>query len=200
VLSETELLRRCIAGERTAWDELVRLHVDVMYRMVSRLLPAPASATRHGDAEDVVQAVFLKLWEDDRRRLRSFQGRSRLSTWLVAIARREALDRLRHDRRDRERRAEAGQQALHRLQEDLRTLGPAEPEAALAAREAAQAFTFAVDSLPSRDRLLVRLVYEDGCTYREAADVLQARENSIGPWLKRAQVRLRAALAPETEG
>ena len=196
-MNESELLRRCIAGDRAAWETFVHRHVDLLYGMVRRLMPAGAGGTRNTDAEDVVQAVFLKLWEDDRRRLRGFRGTSRLSTWLVAVARREALDRLRRDARHRDHTAEAGQQALERLQEDLRALEPSPPEAQLVAREAARSFAAAVETLPPRDRLLVRLVYEDGCTYREAANVLQARENSIGPWLRRAQLRLRAVLEPE---
>jgi RNA polymerase sigma-70 factor (ECF subfamily) len=194
---ETELLRRCLAGERPAWEELVRRHVDVMYGMVCRVLPPGPGSGPHTDAEDVVQAVFLKLWEDDRRRLSTFRGQSRLSTWLVAIARREALERLRSEQRHRERSDVAAQAAWERLQEDVRALGPSGPEQAVLAREASAAFTAAVAGLPPRDRLLVRLVYEDGCSYREAATVLQARENSIGPWLRRAQLRLRAVLEPE---
>jgi len=196
-LDDADLLRRCIAGEKPAWDLLVRRHVGVMYAMVTRLLPPRTVEGVNPDAEDVVQAAFLKLWEDGRRPLRSFQGRSRLSTWLVAVARREALDRLRRDRRDREHTAEAAREALERLRREVRAGAPSDAEVAVVVGEQSRGFAAAVECLPPRDRLLVRLVYEDGCSYREAAAVLQARENSIGPWLQRARQRLRAVLEPE---
>lgn len=196
-MNDADLLRRCIAGEKPAWDTLVGRHVGLMYAMACRALPASGQEGPSPEAEDVVQAVFLKLWEDDRRRLRSFQGRSRLSTWLVAVTRREALDRLRRRRRRLERTAEAGRRTLEDLRAELRNGAPSPQEERVSAGERAAGFAAAVDHLPVRDRLLVRLVYEDGCSYREAAAVLQANENSIGPWLRRAQDRLRTALSPE---
>ena len=199
-LNDADLLRGCIAGEKTAWGVLVRRHVGLMHAMAARVLGTTGEAGPLPEAEDAVQAVFLKLWEDGRRRLRSFQGRSRLSTWLVAVTRREALDRLRRDHRRQERTVEAGRRAIDRLREDLRNGAPSLQEARAAAREQASGFGAAVAHLPARDRLLVRLVYEDGCSYREAAAVLQANENSIGPWLRRAQDRLRTALEPEANG
>ena len=196
-MNDADLLQRCLAGEKSAWDTLVRRHVGLMYAMAARVLPSARGEGPCPEAEDAVQAVFLKLWEDGRRRLRSFQGRSRLSTWLVAVTRREALDRLRRDRSQQERAIEAGRRALVRLRTDVHSVTPSPQEALVAAREQASGLAAAVAGLPARDRLLVRLVYEDGCSYREAAAVLQANENSIGPWLRRAQDRLRAAWQPE---
>src|SRR5436190_22506939 len=88
-MSDDELARRCIAGDSIAWGELVRRNLDLVHRAVGRVLGAAPA-----DIEDVLQTLFLKLMEEDCRRLRSFQGRSKLSTWLVAVARREALDYL----------------------------------------------------------------------------------------------------------
>ena len=196
-MDQAELLERCIAGDRTAWDALVRRHAGMMHAVVCRVLPPAPGDGRNPDAEDVLQAVFLKLWDDGRRRLRTFRGRSRLSTWLVAVARREALDRIRSERVRARRTAEAAEQVLERFASDLREHAPSPQEAALNGVEDARGFAAAVAQLPARDRLLVRLVYEDGCTYREAAALLGARENSIGPWLRRAQERLRGVLEPD---
>ncbi|MDA1194171.1 MAG: sigma factor, partial [Planctomycetota bacterium] len=87
-MDEADLLARSIRGDPAAWERLVSAYAGVMFAVVERCL----RTARRTEAEDVVQAVFLKLWEDDRRRLRTFRGGSRLGTWLVAIARREALD------------------------------------------------------------------------------------------------------------
>jgi len=79
-MDDAELARKCIAGDVSAWAELVRRHLEVVHRAVSRVLGAVPA-----DVEDVLQTLFLKLMEADARRLRSFQGRSKLSTWLVAV-------------------------------------------------------------------------------------------------------------------
>lgn len=177
---DLDLARRCVLGDPAAWERLVRDHVPILHAAVARVVGAR-------DAEDVLQRVFLKLWEDGRRRLATFRGRSRLSTWLVAVARREALDRSRVDAG----RAVAPPEARN---------GHAPPVDLMAsAREGREAVLSAIERLPPRDRLLVRLVYVDARSYADVARLLSVPENSISPWLQRARVRLAATLEPGAE-
>ena len=175
-MDDAELARRCIAGDSAAWGELVRSHLDIVHRAVDRVLGGVPA-----DVEDVIQSLFLKLMEADARRLRSFQGRSKLSTWLFAVARREALDFLARKGRP----VPAGP-------------GPTEPLDPGTAIDAAQASTqvrSALDRLPPRDSLLLQLVCVDGASYEEAAQLLSAPVNSISPWLHRAKDRLKTLLS-----
>jgi RNA polymerase sigma-70 factor (ECF subfamily) len=175
-MDDAELARRCIAGDPAAWGELVRRNLDLVHRAVGRVLgPAPA------DVEDVLQTLFLKLMESDARRLRSFQGRSKLSTWLVAVARREALDFL----EKKGRPAPPGPEPVERLT----------AQDAVDAAQEAKRVQSALDRLPPRDSLLLQLVCVDGASYEEAARLLAAPVNSISPWLGRAKDRLKALLA-----
>jgi RNA polymerase sigma-70 factor (ECF subfamily) len=203
-VDDLDLLRRCVAGEPAAWDALVRDHASMLHRAAARVLGRAPGGPTDAEAEDVVQAVFLKLWDDGRRRLRTFQGRSRLSTWLVAITQREALDRLRL-------RSRTGAAAPVPVPVDADVLdgcsrlGPEvwnghapPPEATAEVREAKAAVAAAVARLPARDRLLVRLVYFDGRSYDDVARVLSVSANSISPWLYRARERLKADLDPGT--
>ena len=184
-MDEAQQLQRLVAGDARAWDDLVRAHAPVMHAMVARQLgqgPEVAAAV-----EDVVQRVFLKLWEQDRRRLRTFRGGARLGTWLVAIARREAIDELRGVER-RTRHAAAHESRVREAVEP-----PAGPVEVAAGREGAAQLQEALAAIPPRDRLLVTWI-EEGWTYRAVARVLALRENSIGPLLKRARERLGRAL------
>lgn len=177
-MDDAELARRCIAGDSAAWGELVRRHLDIVHRAVHRVLGgAPA------DVEDVLQTLFLKLMEADARRLRSFQGRSKLSTWLVAVARREALDFLAR----KGRAAPPGPAPVEPLAE--------EPGTAVDAAQESKRVRSALDRLPSRDSLLLQLVCVDGASYEEAARLLSAPLNSISPWLHRAKDRLKTLLS-----
>ena len=186
-MDDQELIRRCTLGEAEAWQELVRRHVPLLFAAVARTV-GPA------EAEDVLQGLFLKLWEDGRRRLRTFQGKSRLSTWLVAVAHREAVDHARSSgARDRLRAAPASVLAV------LNGHAPA-TDGSAASREAEAAVHAALGRLPARDRLLVRLVYLDECPYREVARLLAVPENSISPWLVRARGRLEALLRRDGGG
>jgi RNA polymerase sigma-70 factor, ECF subfamily len=198
-VDDAELVARCVAREPAAWDEIVRRHVALLHAVVARVLKPRGPAATDPETEDVVQVVYLKLWEDGCRRLRTFEGRSRLSTWLAVLARREALDRIRG------RGAGAGAvPGVFSLDDagvaaDVARNGHIDrgvtAEAAFASREERETLLAGVDALPPRDRLLVRLVHLDGCSYGEVARLLAVPENSISPWLARARDRLRALIA-----
>ncbi|MGE0790633.1 MAG: RNA polymerase sigma factor [Sandaracinaceae bacterium] len=80
------LLDRAADGDEAAVRELYREHVDRIYRCAARIL-GPYDA----DVEDVVQQTFLGALEGAG----SFDGRSKVSTWLVGIASKKALDAVR---------------------------------------------------------------------------------------------------------
>lgn len=180
-MNDAELARRCIDGDPAAWGELVRANLDLVHRAVGRVLGAAGA-----DVEDVLQTLFLKLMEADCRRLRSFQGRSKLSTWLVSVARREALDYL-------ERRGRAAAPVPKSATTDL----AGDPASALDAAHESKRVQAALERLPARDGLLLQLVCVDGATYDEAARLLAAPLNSISPWLGRAKERLKALLCTD---
>ena len=93
---DPELLRRAAGGDEGAVRILYRSHVDRVHRHVARILG------RHdSNVEDVVQKVFVAALDGASR----FRGTSKVSTWLLGIASRRALDEARSRwRRDRWRR------------------------------------------------------------------------------------------------
>lgn len=194
-MDDQALVRRLIAGEAHAWDGFVRGHVDLLYAAVGSVLRRAGHAAADTEVEDAVQAVFTKLWAEDRRRLKSFRGRAKLSTWLVAVARREALDRLRRKRVQDRVVAHVRDQA--RLAPTHRNGDTQTPAKASAARDGAERLGAALRDMPGRDRLLLQLVEVDGLTYAQTAELLDLRENSIGPLLQRARRRLRTFLPAE---
>jgi RNA polymerase sigma-70 factor (ECF subfamily) len=83
------LVERCRAGEKRAFDEIVRLYGDRVYRLCLRLL---------GDAEtafDASQETFIRAYD----RLGRFRGDAALGTWLYRIAANVSLDLVRQRRR-----------------------------------------------------------------------------------------------------
>jgi RNA polymerase sigma-70 factor (ECF subfamily) len=80
-VSDEALVARVADSDRTAMKVLFTRHQQRVHRFVLRLVDNSALA------EDVVSEVFLELW----RHAASFEGRARLSTWLLAIARNKAI-------------------------------------------------------------------------------------------------------------
>ena len=84
------LIGRIARGDRLAMQVLFARHHVRIYRFVLRLLRDEMAA------EDVIGEVFLDVWRQASR----FEGRSAVSTWLIAIARFKALSLLRKRRED----------------------------------------------------------------------------------------------------
>src|SRR5260370_19988973 len=90
------LFGRIANGNRLAMQVLYARHHVRVFRFVVRLVRDEATA------EDVISEVFLDVWRQAGR----FEGRSMVSTWLLAIARFKAISALRR-RRDEELEEEA---------------------------------------------------------------------------------------------
>ena len=73
---ERELITRLCEGDEAAYEILIERFEHPIYNLVSRLTNDP------GDAPDVVQEVFLKVF----RNVQSFRGQSSLKTWIYRIA------------------------------------------------------------------------------------------------------------------
>ena len=83
---DTDLIRRIAAGNKLAMQLLYTRHNVRVFRFSLRFIRNKAVA------EDLVQEVFLDVW----RIADEFNGRSEVSTWLLAIVRNKALSLLRH--------------------------------------------------------------------------------------------------------
>jgi RNA polymerase sigma-70 factor, ECF subfamily len=79
------LIERIAGGDRGAMNVLYTRHVVRVYWFIMRFVGNEAVA------EELVNEVFLEVW----RNADKFEGRSQLSTWLLALARHQALGALR---------------------------------------------------------------------------------------------------------
>jgi RNA polymerase sigma-70 factor (ECF subfamily) len=90
--TDTELIGRILSGDMRALETLMRVNNRTLFRTARAILRDDA------EAEDAVQDAYLQAY----RRLRTFRGDSKLSTWLVRIAANEALMRRRRNPRPAE--------------------------------------------------------------------------------------------------
>jgi RNA polymerase sigma factor (sigma-70 family) len=143
--------------------------------------------------------VIDQLQRDNFRRLREYaaDGRGQFTTWLVIVVRRLCLDEHRHrygrlqgkDEASRDRHA-MRRQLLDLVSSELDlgeldVAGPDDPDANLRGRQLRDALEQAVASLETRDRLLLRLRFEDGRSVPDVARIL--RFPSVGGAYRRLE-------------
>jgi RNA polymerase sigma-70 factor (ECF subfamily) len=171
-----ELLSRLRAGDRRAFEELIRTHQHRVYAVALRMLGNAA------EAQDVAQEAFLRA----HRGLAEFRGEARLSTWLYAIASRLCLNRLTRSER---RLARHGEETLARLVD-----GAPGPHQALERGELEEALHRAIGELPEDRRIVVILRDVEGLAYEEIAEALELPVGTVRSRLHRARLDLKEKL------
>src|SRR2546423_11181558 len=83
------LIERCLKGDQSAWDAVVRLYWRKVFNIAYKFVG------RHDEAEDLAQDVFLKLFKS----LKTFDRRANFSTWLISVSPELCIDPYRRMRR-----------------------------------------------------------------------------------------------------
>ena len=150
--SDEMLIRRIAQGDQLAMRTLFGRHRVPLYRWLLRLVGDEALA------DDLLSDVFLDVW----RQAASFEARSSVSTWLLAIARHKALSA-------RRRRPDA------ELDEKIASsvADPADdPEVALQKRTRADLLRRSLARLSPEHREVIDLVYFHGKSVKEVAQII----------------------------
>lgn len=87
--TDEQLIKKCLAGEISAFDELVERYQNKIYTLCYRYVG------NEDDARDMAQETFLKTY----RSLRSFRGQSSFGTWIYRICNTVCLDEMRKRKR-----------------------------------------------------------------------------------------------------
>src|SRR6202012_1718301 len=157
--SDEVLIGRIARGDRLAMQVLFARHHVRVYRFVLRLLRDEMAA------EDVIGEVFLDVWRQANR----FEGRSAVTTWLIAIARFKALSMLRKRREDG-----LDDEAAEQIEEPSD-----DPELALAKLDKGQKLRQCLTALSREHREVIDLVYYHEKSVEEAAQIIGIPENTV---------------------
>ena len=175
---DLELIRRCIAGEKGAWDEFVRRTRSAMYRGATVALRKFRISDKES-IENVYQQVYVELLRDGGKALKNFRGESDLEGWVSVVSMRTAY------RIQRQKTPEAS----------LPELLPAAPTPAPGEKAEQTEFLNRLDAafrkLDPREAALLRLSYYEQMSYKEIAAALNLPLNSVSPLLIRAKEKLK---------
>jgi len=172
-------------GNPEEFSRLVNMYSSKIYRLAIKML------NQQQDAEDVLQETFIKAY----RGLKSFDGRSKLSTWLFRIATNEALMILRRKHPDflsidESLETEEGEQEPVQIV-DWCCL----PENEFLSEETRKLLDAAVQTLPESLRVVFLLRDINDLSTHETAEVLGLSDTAVKTRLSRARLRLREELS-----
>ena len=144
---------------RTAFSQVITLYQKKVYSLVRKMV------VDHDDADDLVQEVFIKVWNN----LDNFKGESQLFTWIYRIATNETLNFLRKKRR------------FSFFRDDLKEVLAEKlvSEKYVDADEIQIKFQKAILQLPDKQRLVFNMKYFDELPYEEIAAITETSVGSL---------------------
>ncbi|HEX6464260.1 MAG TPA: sigma-70 family RNA polymerase sigma factor [Vicinamibacterales bacterium] len=164
-------MRRCLEGDRAAFEELVQRYQRPLFNVALRLLG------RYDEASDATQNVFVKAY----RHLETFDATQRFFSWIYRILRNECLNALR------------GRRTWEPLSNDV--LGGGRSPDAIEDAERQRAVQRAVMSLDTDYREVIALRHFAGMSYEDIATMLGIPAKTVKSRLYTARQRLAASLS-----
>lgn len=179
--TEADLLRRIGLGDRDALAELYDRCSTLLYSVALRVL------NNETEAEDLMQDVFVQIWE----KASLFDpSRGKPLTWAISLTRNRAIDRLRSLQRRGRLREELEKEAAA-----AEPATPADTRDELFAAETSRVVREAVLKLSDQQRQAIEMAYFSGLTQNEIAEKLDEPLGTIKARIRRGMLKLREILA-----
>jgi len=186
--SDEELVRAYLEGDDSAFEELVNRYENTIMNMAYRLLG------NRSDAADVCQEVFVLLL----RKLGSFRGEAKFSTWLYRVSLNACHDHARRLRRHVSLSESPGED-LPEMEQRLADEGLDSPELSLEKTEVRNMVQEAITRLPHKFKEVIFLHDISGYNYKEVAEILDISLGTVKSRLNRARNRLAEELRESQE-
>jgi RNA polymerase sigma-70 factor (ECF subfamily) len=181
---DSEIVRRILQGDVNAFGLLLDRYKDHALKIIKKRVPA-------SEVEDIAQEAFVKAYQS----LPGFDPESHFRKWLSTITVRTCHDYWRKVYRTRESPMSA---LSERHREWLECVISSESNASADGRarqeEAKEVLAWALDRLSPEDRMVVEMVYLEGMTGREAAELLGWSTANVKVRAFRSRRRLRKLL------
>ncbi|MEJ2089332.1 MAG: sigma-70 family RNA polymerase sigma factor [Gammaproteobacteria bacterium] len=172
------LIARIAAGDRRAFELLFSKYGERVFRYAHRLI---SDVTK---AEEVANDVMLEVWKTAAR----FEGRSKVSTWILGITRHLALNAVRRKTLDTVDVADAPE-----LADDKQVDGAVEHDRDVLG----EGIRAALAELSAEHRDVIELTFFHGCTYHEIAEIVGCPENTVKTRMYHAKRQLQSLLGGE---
>ena len=198
IKEDQQLLFRCLSGDKTASEDLVRRFSDLVYRSVQYTLMARQVPFNRFDLEDLHHTVFLKLFDQNHKKLRQYQGKNgcSLASWIRMITVRTVLDTLRKKGVD----SMGWQNKRIPLEQSPELKAERDDTGALYEKsEQRRSLREGITKLAPRDKLFVQLHFERGLSLTEIADIMNLTIGSTYTLKHRAIQRLKLHANPSTD-
>ncbi len=178
---EIRLLERIVLKDQKALEKLYDLYSKIIYSIVLRIVK------NQEDAEEILQNIFLQVWE----RAGSFnRSRGTVYAWLITLARNKAIDKIRSKDFRKNFNTVAFDNVIEIFENKYSTI---EIDAATA-RERSEYVKKALEQIPGEQRLVIEMAFFDGYTQTEISEKLSLPLGTVKTRSRQGMMKLQNLL------
>jgi len=174
-ISDNELAAQANAGNGAAFSAILERHYDLIYRLAFRML-----LNQH-DAEDLAQDICVAL----PQKLKSFNGKAKLTTWLYQVTMNSGRDFLRR------------RSTIQRIHTEFMYVDTLQKAADADRQKGIEWAYSAINTLPDDLHETAMLVVAEGLNHAEAADILGIKETTVSWRMMKLRQHLKALALSE---
>ncbi len=178
------LMERIQRRDVQALAKLYDRYASVLYTLVRRIIPTSE------EAEDILQEIFLQVWSKSNSYLKE---RGTVYSWLVALARNKAIDRVR-SKRYKQQSKEARMEDSVQLTD---TETAAHPHRSVVLKEDQERVETALKSLSAIEARILELSYFGGYSQTEIAKMLNIPLGTVKTKMRQGMIKLRQVVRQE---
>ena len=184
--SDSEIIRRIINGDVNSFEYLLKKYQDHVLRIVTKHIP-------YNEAEETAHNVFVRAYQA----LPGFKEQGSFKQWLSAITVRTCYDFWRKQYRSKELpMSDLSERHRDWLEKTLSSESDLSFSEESRAKEAGELLDWALSKLSAKDRMVLELVYLEGLSVKEAADLLALSVSNVKVRSFRSRKKLEKILTP----
>ena len=176
MFDEKEIISRILKEDLRAFELLVKQYEKLVFHVVGRMV------REEQDKEDVSQEVFIKI----HKNLRTFQFKSKLSTWIARIAYLTAINYLKKYKKMSSTELLDDLENYHYTRES--------PDAVTEKKEISNYVNRLIEMMPEQYRIVITLYHLNEFSYQEIEDITGMPEGTIKSYLFRGRKLLKEKL------
>lgn len=191
--NDINLVEGCIKRDLTAWATFIKKYSSLIFISIENRLKKYGFSLPHQDIEDTRQNVLASIWRD--KKLESVKNRADIAYWLAIVAGNEAMAYLKVKRgQEPQRKISLCDKIDEKELAEFIPLDTPSPFDELARKELSKKIKEAIESLPAKEKLIMKLNFIHDKKYDEIARLLSLPKGTVSSYIKRAKERLRERL------
>lgn len=190
---DSSLIEACVNRDLAAWSAFIKKYSNLISVSIENRLKKYSIKLLQQDIEDIRQNVLTSLWKD--KKLESIKDYRSISYWLAIVAGNMAIEFIRATRALEPPKLVS---LFDKIGEDelveFIPAGAIGPKDELLRNDLSRKIDEAIESLPAKESLVIKLSILHDKKYDEIADILNLPKGTVSSYVKRAKEKLREAL------